>query len=248
MVYFETPSNPDLRLLDIEEISRRVHGVNPNIVVCIDNTFLTPVLQSCIALGADMVLYSTSKYIGGHADIIGGMVTTNSAELYKKLRRSQEVWGGVPSPYDCYLTIRSLVTITLRMEKHYTTAMKVAEYLQTHPLVEKVIHPGLKSHPQHKLALKQQKGHSGMVGFYLKGGSKEVINFMKSIKMVRAATSLGAHISLCTIPKTMSHPELTDQERYSLGITDNFLRLSVGMEKPEDLMKDLDQALRKSCM
>jgi len=246
MIYLESPSNPTLSLLDIARISERAHQIRKDIMVVVDNTFLTPVLQKCLPFGADIVLYSTSKYIGGHADIIGGMVATNESKLYKKLKHSQMIWGGIPSPFDCYMTIRSLKTLHLRMEKHSSNAMKVAHFLQTHPLVEKVMHPGLKTHPQHQLALKQQKGHSGMVGFYIKGGFKEASKFMESVKVVRSAPSLGADISLVTIPAKMSHIQLSQSERNNLGIKDNFIRLSIGLEGAKDLISDIDQALKKA--
>jgi cystathionine gamma-lyase len=241
LIWLETPTNPLLRLCDIEAISKvaKRHGV----LTVVDNTFASPYLQNPLDLGADIVLHSTTKYIGGHSDVVGGAIMLSNDDLYAKLKFNQNALGGVPSPFDCFLVLRGTKTLALRMERHSQNAQKIAEYLSVQPQVEKVIYPGLKSHPQHKLAKSQMRGFGGMVTFVLKGGKTKTADFLKRLNVIALAESLGGVESLINQPAVMTHASLAKEERERLGVTDNLLRLSVGIEDYEDLQADLDQAL-----
>ena len=242
MIWLETPTNPLLKLCDIKAISKIAQ--KRDLITVVDNTFASPYLQNPLNLGADVVVHSTTKYLGGHSDVVGGAIMLSNAKLYEKLRFSQNAIGAVPSPFDCFLVLRGTKTLALRMEKHSQNAMEIAVYLNTHPLVEKVIYPGLESHPQHNLAKKQMRGFGGMVSFYLK---KEVDSkrFLGKLKIIALAESLGGVESLISKPAVMTHGCLPQKERDRIGIKDNLLRLSVGIEDPEDLKADLKQALQK---
>ncbi len=241
LVWLESPTNPLLRLCDIAAISKvaKAH----DILTVVDNTFASPYLQNPLDLGADIVLHSTTKYIGGHSDVVGGAIMTSNDELYSKLKFNQNALGGVPSPFDCFLVLRGTKTLALRMERHSQNAQKIAEYLSSHPKVKKVIYPGLKSHPQHALAKRQMSGFGGMVTFTLKGGKAETAAFLRRLNVIALAESLGGVESLINQPAVMTHASLAKEERERLGVTDGLLRLSVGIEDYEDLQADIEQAL-----
>jgi cystathionine gamma-lyase len=241
LIWLETPTNPLLRLCDIEAISKaaKQHGV----LTVVDNTFASPYLQNPLDLGADIVLHSTTKYIGGHSDVVGGAIMLSNDGLYAKLKFNQNALGGGLSPFDCFLLLRGTKTLALRMERHSQNAQKIAEYLNAQHQVEKVIYPGLKSHPQYELAKRQMSGFGGMVTFILKGRKTKTADFLKKLNVIALAESLGGVESLINHPAVMTHASLEREERERLGVTDNLLRLSVGIEDYEDLQADLDQAL-----
>merc|ERR1712045_902849 len=246
MVWVETPTNPTLKVVDIEAVAK-ITKKHENIFLVVDGTFESSYFQRPLELGADIAYYSMTKYMNGHTDVIMGSVALNSKDLADRLRFLQNATGGVPSPFDCYLVNRSLKTLKLRMKEHMANGIIVAKFLESHSSVEKVISPALQSHPQHSLALKQQYGHSGMVSFYLKGGLEESRKFLKALKLVTLAESLGGYESLAELPYLMTHASIEEKERLSLGVTPNLIRLSVGIEDPEDIINDLDQALKAAC-
>jgi len=215
------------------------HGL----LVIVDNTFLSPYFQNPLDFGVDMVVHSVSKYLNGHSDVIGGVVCTNREDLYKKLRFLQNGIGAVPSPFDCYMVMRGMKTLHIRMREHEKNAFIVARFLEGHPKVEKVIYPGLESHPQHELAKKQMKGYGGMITFYLKGSITESRIFLENLRLWYLAESLGATESLVDHPAIMTHASVPAEERAKLGISDTLCRLSVGLEDSADLVADLSQAL-----
>ncbi|XP_076233033.1 cystathionine gamma-lyase isoform X2 [Calliopsis andreniformis] len=243
MIWLETPTNPLLKLVDIKAVTEAVKKINPKIIVVVDNTFLTCYYQKPLELGADIVVYSLTKYMNGHADVIMGAAITNRDDIGERLKFLQNAMGVVPSPFDCSMVNRSLKTLELRMQQHMKNGLAVAKFLQSHPHVEKVIHPYLPSHPQHELALRQTSGHSGMVSFYLKGDSKK---FLKALNVFTLAESLGGYESLAELPSVMTHSSVPEETRAILGINDQLIRLSVGLETEKDLLADLDQAL-KAC-
>ncbi|XP_031827638.1 putative cystathionine gamma-lyase 2 isoform X2 [Nomia melanderi] len=240
MLWLETPTNPLLKIIDIKAVCETVKTKYPEIIIVVDNTFLTCYYQRPLELGADIVAYSLTKYMNGHSDVISGAAITRNDEIAAKLRFFQNALGIVPSPFDCYLVNRSLKTLELRMQQHMKNGLAVAKFLESHPYVEKVIHPYLPSHPQHELALRQTSGHSGMVSFYLKGDSRK---FLKALKVFILAESLGGYESLAELPSVMTHASLLEETRAELGITDQLIRLSVGLETERDILADLDQAL-----
>jgi cystathionine gamma-lyase len=243
LIWLETPTNPLLKLCDIKAISdiAKKH----NLITVVDNTFASPYLQNPLNLGADIVVHSTTKYLGGHSDVVGGAILLSNDDLYTKLKFNQNAIGAVPSPFDCFLVLRGTKTLALRMDRHNYNALKLAEYLSTHPLVEKVNYPGLKSHPQYELAKKQMTGFGGMLSFYV---NKKVdsTNFLRKLKLIALAESLGGVESLINQPASMTHASINKNERDRMGITDNLLRLSVGIEDIEDLKADLEQAFKAS--
>jgi len=242
MIWLETPTNPLLRLCDIRAISKtaRKHGIT----TVVDNTFASPYLQNPLDLGADVVVHSTTKYLGGHSDVVGGAIMVSNVELQNKLRFNQNAIGAIPSPFDCFLVLRGTKTLALRMEKHNQNALAIAEYLHNHPKIAKVKYPGLKTHPQHDLAKKQMMhGFGGMLSFYLKENI-DARTFLRKLKIIALAESLGGVESLINQPATMTHASLSQKERDRIGITNNLLRLSVGIEDEEDLKADLEQALK----
>ena len=241
LIWLETPTNPLLRLCDITAISKvaREHKC----LTVVDNTFASPYLQNPLALGADIVLHSTTKYIGGHSDVVGGAIMLSNDELYTKLKFNQNALGAVPSPFDCFLVLRGTKTLALRMERHSQNALKIAEYLSAHSEVEKVIYPGLKTHPQYELAKRQMSAFGGMVTLNLRGGKAKTADFLKKLNVIALAESLGGVESLINQPAVMTHASLAEAERERLGVTANLLRLSVGIEDYEDLQLDLKQAL-----
>ncbi|KAH0550701.1 cystathionine gamma-lyase [Cotesia glomerata] len=243
MVWIETPTNPLLKIIDIRAIVDAVKAIRPDIIVVVDNTFLTCYFQKPLELGADCVLYSLTKYMNGHSDIVMGAIIVRSDELEKRLRFLQNALGIVPSPFDCSQVSRSLKTLEVRMKQHMVAGLAVAEFLESHPQVTRVFHPLLPSHPQYEIAKKQMSGHSGMVTFYLKGDSRK---FLKALKIFMIAESLGGYESLAELPSVMTHASLTQEARDELGINDQLIRLSVGLETQSDLIADLEQALKAS--
>lgn len=243
MIWVETPTNPTLKLADIKKISEIAHA--QGILVVVDNTFMSPYFQRPLELGADIVVHSATKYIGGHSDVVGGVAVTSHAEIAQKLAFLSNSMGGVQGAFDSFLALRSLKTLPLRMKAHAENAMKVAEYLEKHPLVEKVIYPGLKSHPQHTLASQQMSGFGGMITFFIKGGMNAARTFLESVEVFALAESLGGVESLIEHPAIMTHASVPAEQRKMLGIDDSLIRLSVGVEDCDDLLADLKQAFEK---
>lgn len=240
MVWLETPTNPTLKIVDIEAISAVAH--KHGLIVVVDNTFASPFLQSPLDLGADIVVHSCTKYIGGHSDVVMGVLATNNDEYYTKLKFLQNSIGAVPAPFDCYMALRGMKTLHLRMREHSKNAAAVAMYLESHACVESVIYPGLTSHPQHELAKKQMRGFGGMITFFIKGGMEEARTFLENLSLFALAESLGAVESLAESPVIMTHASVPPEQRKLLGISDSLIRLSVGCEDIEDIMADLNKA------
>ena len=241
VIWLESPSNPLLKITDIESITRIAK--NKNILTVIDNTFATPFFQKPLNLGVDIVVHSTTKYLNGHSDIIGGAVVTNDRELYDKVLFIQNAAGSVPGPFDCFLVLRGIKTLAIRMERHAENAMKIAQFLEKHPKVRKVIYPGLKSHPQHELAKKQMSGFGGIISFLIKGGLEAARNFLERVEIFALAESLGGVESLIEHPAIMTHASLPKEVKEKLGISDELIRISVGVENVDDLIDDLERAL-----
>lgn len=241
MVWLETPTNPLLRLVDIMAVAEIAH--RHNLLVVVDNTFASPYLQQPLSLGADIVLHSTTKYINGHSDVIGGAVVLNDAHVYEALKFYQNAAGGVPSPFDAWLTLRGIKTLAVRMRQHEENAHTVARFLAEHPRVEKVYYPGLPGHPDHELARRQMQGFGGMVSFQFKGVVADVDKMVRRFKVFTLAESLGGIESLVCHPASMTHGSIPKEIRESRGLTDTLLRLSVGIEDSEDILADLEQAL-----
>jgi cystathionine beta-lyase/cystathionine gamma-synthase len=241
IVWIETPTNPLLHLADIAAIAATC--LARGVLLAVDNTFATPYAQQPLKLGADIVVHSTTKYINGHSDVVGGAVVINDDYLSKTMRFYQNAAGAVPSPFDCWLTLRGVKTLAARMIQHQGNALAIAEILQQHPLVESVSYPGLKDHPQHELALRQMDSFGGMVSFRLRGGREEANRFFKALQVFSFAESLGGVESLACYPAAMTHGSMPRGERERRGITDSTVRLSVGIEDKEDLINDLSQAL-----
>jgi len=241
MVWIETPTNPTLKIFDIQAISELSH--KRNAIVVVDNTFLSPYFQRPLLLGADIVVHSTTKYINGHSDIIGGAVILNDTELFKKIQLVQKSVGAVPSPFDSWLTLRGVKTLAVRMQQHEKNAFKVAGFLQTQPNVLEVFFPGLVTHPGYEIAKKQMTGFGGVVSFKLKGGLDECNIFFKKLKIFQLADSLGGIESLANYSAMMTHDYFPAELRQKIGVTDNLIRLSVGIEHIDDLLSDLQNAL-----
>jgi len=242
MLWIETPTNPTLRIMDLQSLGALAKKYGCLFVV--DNTFASPIFQKPIDFGADIIVHSTTKYISGHCDVLGGAVMTSQTPIYEKLQFLQMATGAVPSPFDCYLLLRSLPTLALRMHKHAENALKLATFLSNHNKITKVIYPGLPSHPNHELAKQQMSGCSGMVSFYYDTDLEGIARFSQSCKLFYLAESLGGVKSMINHPAAMTHVSVDKTVRESLGITDQLLRLSVGIEDPEDLIADLKQALK----
>lgn len=244
-VWMETPTNPMMIVQDMRAIAEIVHKESSALLV-VDNTPLTSYFQRPLDFGADAVAYSLTKFMNGHNDVVMGSISTNNQELYEKVRYTQNITGIVPSPFDCYMVFRSLKTLSLRMERHSENALTIARYLETHPKVSGVLHPGLPSHPQHKLALSQSYGHSGSFCFYIKDGTLEMTrSFLKSLNVFMWADSLGGCESLAQAPLLwfVVPTSFTDEEVKELGLTENLIRLSCGLEDASFLIQDLNQAL-----
>jgi cystathionine beta-lyase/cystathionine gamma-synthase len=242
LIWLETPTNPMLKLADIEAIAALGRG--RGIPVVVDNTFASPVLQRPLALGATAVLHSTTKYINGHSDVVGGAIVTSDRELGKRLAFLQNAIGAVPSPMDCYLVLRGLKTLPLRMQRHVETAGELARRLERAPGVRRVHYPGLPSHPQHDLARRQMSGPGGMISLELEGGLTESRRFLQALRLFTLAESLGGVESLAEHPAIMTHASIPAELRQNLGIVDSLVRLSVGIEHVEDLWGDLEGGLR----
>jgi cystathionine gamma-synthase/cystathionine gamma-lyase len=240
MFWLETPTNPLLKLIDIRAICSLRTGAQ---LVVVDNTFASPYFQQPLALGADIVVHSTTKYIGGHSDVVGGAALTADKELHDVIKFHQNAAGGVPGPHDAWLTMRGAKTLALRMREHAKNAQAVAEFLESHAEVERVYYPGLPSHPQHDLAKRQMSGFGGMVSFTLKGPEQRAIDFANRMHYFSLAESLGGVESLICHPARMTHGSIPKEEREKRGVTDGLLRLSVGIEDIDDLLDDLRQAL-----
>lgn len=242
LVWIETPTNPLMSIFDIRAMSEVAK--KGNALLAVDNTFATPYLQSPLALGADIVVHSTTKYIGGHSDVIGGSIMLNDRKLYDRLFLVQKSVGGVPSPFDCYLTLRGIKTLALRMDQHCKSANEIAKWLTKQNNVEKVLFPGLPDHPGYAIAQEQMRGSSGMISFYMRGGRAGVDKFVSKLKLFSLAESLGGVESLCCYPAAMTHASVPKDERDRIGVTDNLLRLSVGIEETSDLLTDLENSLK----
>jgi cystathionine beta-lyase len=244
LIWLESPTNPTLKVSDIKAISEIAKSVGAFLVV--DNTFASPVSQNPIALGADIVIHSGTKYIGGHSDLVAGLVVTSTPELSEKIKFVQNASGGVLGPWDCFLTIRGIETLSLRFQKQSENALKVARFLQEHPDVDKVYYPGLESHKNHEIALQQQNGlFGGVVAFSLKNDSTEAAtNFVTSTQYFKLAESLGGVKSLLCHPAQMTHASIPRERRLQSGIQDSLIRLSCGIEEAEDLVSDLERAFR----
>lgn len=243
LIWIETPTNPLLKISDIAAIAAMAKKAGALTVV--DNTFMSPFFQNPLSHGADIVLHSMTKFINGHSDVVGGAMMMNSKDLRDKLFFLQNAIGPAQSPFDSWLVLRGIKTLAVRMKAHEQNAMKVAEYLEKHPKVERVVYPGLKSHPQYELGKKQMKGAGGMITFFLKGGINESRRFLENVKLFALAESLGGVESLVDHPAIMTHASIPKQVREELGIFDNLVRLSVGIEDIDDLIGDLDKAFAK---
>jgi cystathionine gamma-lyase len=242
LVWLETPTNPLLKISDIAAISKLAHKVKALVVV--DNTFMSPYFQRPLELGADLVLHSMTKFINGHSDVVGGAIMTSHKDMFEKLQYLQNAVGPCHSPFDSWLVLRGVKTLAIRMEAHQKNAMVVAQWLEKHPRVERVVYPGLKSHPQHALAKKQMSGFGGMITFFLKGGIKESRAFLENVELFALAESLGGVESLIEHPAIMTHASIPPKVRASLGIHDNLIRLSVGIEHVDDLIADLEKGFK----
>tara|TARA_B100000446_G_scaffold153354_1_gene148778 strand:- start:52 stop:1194 length:1143 start_codon:yes stop_codon:yes gene_type:complete len=244
MIWAETPTNPLLKVTDLEAVGKIAK--EHNLIFGVDSTFATPVFLRPLEFGADLVMHSTTKYISGHNQLIGGMVITNREDLFDKLKFVQKTIGAVPSPFDCWLTLLSVKTLDLRMKKHAENAQSVAEYLENHPKVASVTYPGLASHPMHHVAKEQMSGFSGMISFELHDGIPAGKTLMNSVVLAQLAESLGSVETMITHPATMTHAEVPEEERMARGLTDGLVRLSVGIENVEDIIHDLEMALEKT--
>lgn len=240
LIWLETPTNPTLKIFDIAKIAEIAKA--KGILLAVDNTFMSPYFQRPAELGADLVVHSATKYIGGHSDVLGGAILTDRADLAEKLQFLVNSIGAVASPFDSFMAMRSLKTLALRMREHEKNAIKIANYLSSHPKVESVIYPGLESHSQHDLAKKQMSGFGGMITFFIKGGMPEARKFLERVKIFALAESLGGVESLVEHPGIMTHASVPPERRKELGINDALIRLSVGIEDIEDLINDLEQA------
>jgi cystathionine gamma-lyase len=240
LVWIESPTNPMLKIVDLAAVAAvaRARGVT----TVVDNTFATPFFQRPLAHGIDVVAHSTTKYLNGHSDVVGGAVMTNDAALHERLRFLQNAVGGVPGPMDSFLVLRGLKTLHLRMARHAENALRIARYLEAHPDVERAVYPGLPSHPQHALAARQMSGFGGMVAFVIRGGLDAARAFLRSVRIFACAESLGGVESLIEHPAIMTHASVPAETRAALGIADGLIRVSCGIEDADDLIADLEQA------
>lgn len=245
MIWIETPTNPLLRLCDIEGIVDvvRESSLLDRAIVVVDNTFMSPFFQQPLSLGADIVLHSTTKYLGGHSDVVGGVVALNDTQLHERLRFVQNAVGAVASPFDSWLALRGLKTLSLRMRRHAENAQQIATFLESHKRVKRVLYPGLTSYPQHALAKRQMTGMGGVISFEIDGGLDSAKRFLSSLEVFVLAESLGCVESLIEHPAIMTHASVPPEVRSKLGISDTLIRVSVGIEDARDLIEDLEQAL-----
>ncbi len=241
LVWLETPTNPTLKLVNIKKIAQLAKA--RGILVVVDNTFMSPYFQKPLTLGADLVVHSATKYIGGHSDLVSGVVVTNRSDLAEKMAFLSNSMGGIQSPFDAFMALRSLKTLPIRMRAHAENALQVAQFLENHSKVAKVLYPGLPSHPQHALAREQMSGMGGMITFFMKGGLAEARTLLENVKVFALAESLGGVESLIEHPAIMTHASVPLENRKALGIDDSLVRLSVGIEDVEDLITDLKMAL-----
>ena len=241
LIWIETPTNPLLKITDLDAVGKiaKKHGI----LYGVDSTFSTPALLRPLEFGADITMHSTTKYLSGHNQIIGGVLITNNDELSEKFHFIQKTVGAVPSPFDCWLTLLGIKTLSLRMNRHCENAQAIGEFLESHPKVERVTYPGLPSHPQHDIAKEQMEGYSGMISMELKGGIPAGIALMNNLELCSLAESLGAVETMITHPATMTHADVPKEERLARGLTDGLVRLSVGIENKDDIITDLKQAL-----
>ena len=242
MLWLETPSNPLLNIVDIEMVTdiAKKH----KLLTVIDNTFATPYFLRPIEYGVDLVVHSTTKYLNGHCDVVGGAIVTTTDELTERVQFLLNAMGTCASPFDCWLVLRGIETLPVRMKQHQENAFIVANYLERHPQVKRVLYPGLESHVGHEIARRQMKGFGGVVSFELRGGVEGVNNFLRKLKVFSLAESLGGIASLAEHPATMSHASMPQDYREKVGITDELIRLSIGLENVDDLTEDLEQALK----
>jgi cystathionine beta-lyase/cystathionine gamma-synthase len=241
LVFIESPTNPMLRVTDIRAVCDMAHAVGAT--VCVDNTFMSPALQNPIELGADIVVHSTTKFLNGHSDMVGGVVVLNDEAKAQKLRFLQNAVGAVPGPMDCFFALRGTKTLAVRIRQHEENARALAEFLSKHPKLESVNYPGLKSHPQHELAKRQARGFGALISFDT-GSLEAADRVLQSTRLFTLAESLGGVESLISHPATMTHGSVPAKEKMKLGVTPGLVRISVGIEDPDDLQKDLEQALR----
>lgn len=242
MIWVESPTNPMLKLVDLVETARVANA--RGLLLVVDNTFASPYLQRPLEMGADIVMHSATKYLNGHSDMVGGGVVVKDDKLAERLSYLQNAVGAIAGPFDSFLALRGLKTLALRMERHCENAHEVALWLEQHPRVERVIYPGLGSHPQHELAARQMSGYGGMITFFIKGGLKAAREFLERCELFALAESLGGVESLVEHPAIMTHASVPPEERNALGISDTLIRLSVGIEDVKDLIADLDSALQ----
>jgi cystathionine gamma-lyase len=244
MLWIETPTNPLLRITDLQAMGEIAD--KHRLYFCVDSTFATPVYLRPLEHGADIVMHSTTKYLSGHNQLIGGVVITNRKDIYDAMKFIQKTIGAVPSPFDCWLTLLGVKTLHLRMPRHSANAQRVAEYLERHPKVAKVTYPGLPSHPQYAIAKEQMSGFSGMLSFELKSGIPAGKALMNNVRLCSLAESLGGVETMITHPATMTHVDVPAKQRHARGLTDGLVRLSVGIEDVDDILADLEQALEKA--
>jgi len=241
MLWIESPTNPMLKIFDIAALAQMARS--KNVMSVVDNTFMSPYFQRPLDLGADVVMHSITKYMNGHSDVVGGICVTNNTKFYEEMKYLQNAVGAVPGPQDCFLVMRGLKTLHVRMKQHQENAIEIAKFLVAHPKVEKVIYPGLESHPQHQLAKKQMTGFGGMISFTIKGGIAESRKLLENTHLFTLAESLGGVESLIEHPAIMTHASVPLENRQKLGISDNLIRISVGIEDVKDLIADLTHAL-----
>lgn len=241
LIWIESPSNPLLKIPDIKAIARIAH--QHGLILVVDNTFLSPYFQRPLNLGADVVVYSTTKYLGGHSDVLGGAVTVNDNSFYERLSFYQNAIGAVLSPFDSYLTLHGIKTLSVRLEQHQKNALAIAEYLEKHSRVKRVIYPGLESHPQHELAKRQATGFGAVLSFELNGTIDDAEKFLSNLHVFSIAESLGGVESLIEVPSLMTHASVSKAEREKAGISETLIRVSVGIENINDLIADLQSAL-----
>ncbi len=244
LLWIETPTNPLLKITDLEAMATIAR--ENNILLGVDSTFATPVFLRPLELGADIVMHSTTKYLSGHNQIIGGVLATNDTSIRDKMKFIQKTIGNVSSPFDCWLNLSGLKTLHLRMQRHSESALKVAKFLENHDKIKSVLYPGLASHPQHEIAKQQMSGFSGMISFELTGGTESGKQLMNNVKLCGLAESLGSVETMITHPATMTHADVPSEDRARRGLTDGLVRLSVGIEDVNDIIYDLEEALEKT--
>lgn len=243
LIWLETPTNPTLKIADIEAIARlaKTH----HCLLCVDNTFASPVLQQPLALGADIVIHSATKYLGGHSDLIAGLVVTKDADLGARIKYLQNACGAILAPFDSWLVIRGIETLHLRIRQHCNSALRIARYLTQHPVVDKVFYPGLPTHPNHEIAQKQSSGFGGIISFTLKEDTEEAaVRLVTQTRLFKLAESLGGIKSLVSHPANMTHKSIPAEKRRAAGVQDSLIRLSIGLEEAEDLINDLEQTFQ----